>query len=156
MARQRVLCYCRDAKSSSAMDTMLRVVANTLCNNLYMYGNILFYSVKPLFNLRERLWFIYSVLHCKKGFFFFLHQVVLPVSLTSSSITTHVSSKEFVQMVSFLPSPRRMSTPCMYWLLVVSFSNHFLERLLVLYGTKRNGTEPVKRSPIGSWYSNYI
>ena len=52
----------------------------------------------------------------KRFLFFFFYQVVLPVSLTSSSITTHVSSKEFVQMVSFLPSPRRMSTPCMYWL----------------------------------------
>ena len=70
MARQRVLRYCRDAKSSSAMDNMLRVVANTLSNNLFMFGNISFHSVKPLFSLRERLWFIYSVLHCKKGFFF--------------------------------------------------------------------------------------
>ena len=37
---------------------MLRVVANTLSNKLYMYGNISFHSVKPLFNLRDRLRFI--------------------------------------------------------------------------------------------------
>ena len=43
------------------MDTMLRVVAGTLSNNLAMIGNISFHSVKPLFNLRERLLFIDSV-----------------------------------------------------------------------------------------------
>ena len=61
MALQRTLCYCRDTKSSSTMDTMLRVVADTMSNNLAIIGNISFHSVKPLFNFRERLGFKDSV-----------------------------------------------------------------------------------------------
>ena len=118
MALQRALCYCRDIKSSSTMDTMLRVVAGTLSNNLAMIGNISFHSVKPLFNLRDVLLFIDSV--AKKVLF--LTKVVLLVSLKSSSITTHVSSKDLLQMLSFLPSQRRMSKSLMYRLLIVYFS----------------------------------
>ena len=129
MARQRVLCYSRDAKSSSALDTMLRVVANTFSNNLYMYGNNIISFCKAVFQFKGATEVHKFRPSLQKRFLFFFYQAVLRVSLTSSSITTHVSSKEFVQIVSFLPSPRRMSTPCMYWLLMVSFSNHFLEIL---------------------------
>ena len=117
MALQRTLCYCRDTKSSSTMDTMLRVVADTMSNNLAIIGNISFHSVKPLFNFRERLRFKDSVAKIP-----FSTQVVLLVSLKSSLITTHVSSKDLLQMLSFLPYPRRLSKSRMYRLLMVCFS----------------------------------
>ena len=116
MALQRTLCYCRDTKSSSTMDTMLRIVADTMSNNLAIIGNISFHSVKPLFNFRERLRFKDSVAKIP-----FSTQVVLLVSLKSSSITTHVSSKDLLQMLSFLPYPRRLSKSRMYRLLMVIF-----------------------------------